>query len=123
MLLDELRGFFAERLATFARVGIGPERLVFDPGMGFFLGRSAAPSLSVLKHLASLEQFGVPLLVSVSRKSLVGEVTGRAVDRRGPGTPRCRTVGRSARCQLDPHPRPGAFRDAWAVETAIGAAE
>ncbi len=123
VLLDELRGFFAERLATFARVGIGPERLVFDPGMGFFLGRSAAPSLSVLKHLASLEQFGVPLLVSVSRKSLVGEVTGRAVDRRGPGTLAAELwAARHGASWIRTHD-PGAFRDAWAVETAIGAAE
>ena len=45
-----------------------------------------APSLSALKHLAELKRHGVPLLVSVSRKSLVGEVTGRQVVERGPGT-------------------------------------
>jgi len=85
-LLDEMNGFFGERVGAFAAVGIGRERLVFDPGMGFFLGRTAAPSLSALKHLAELKRHGVPLLVSVSRKSLVGEVTGRQVVERGPGT-------------------------------------
>jgi dihydropteroate synthase type 2 len=85
-LLAEMEAFFADRLAAFAAAGIVRERLVFDPGMGFFLGRTAAPSLSALKHLPALRRAGVPLLVSVSRKSLVGEVTGRPVAERGPGT-------------------------------------
>ncbi|MBL8753518.1 MAG: dihydropteroate synthase [Planctomycetes bacterium] len=85
-LLDEFAAFARERIATFAAAGIGRERLVLDPGMGFFLGRAAAPSLHVLHHLPRLEaEFG-PLLVSVSRKSFVGEVTGAPVDGRGAGT-------------------------------------
>jgi dihydropteroate synthase type 2 len=85
-LLAELRTFFDERLAAFASVGIGPERLVFDPGMGFFLGNGVLPSLTVLRHLPELAQWGVPVLVSVSRKSFLGELTGRPVGERGPGT-------------------------------------
>lgn len=85
-LLDETRAFFTERLEAFAAAGISRQRLVFDPGMGFFLGSAAAASLTVLKHLRDLRCFGVPLLVSVSRKSFVGEVTGCAPADRGPGT-------------------------------------
>lgn len=119
-LLEPMRAFFRERLASFAASGIGPERLVFDPGMGFFLGRSAAPSLSVLKHLAQLREFGVPLLVSVSRKSLVGEVTGRPVDQRGAGTLAAELwAARHGASWIRTH-EVAAFRDAWAVETAIG---
>ncbi|MBL8728784.1 MAG: dihydropteroate synthase [Planctomycetes bacterium] len=85
-LLAELHAFFAERLAAFRAAGVAPERLAFDPGMGFFLGSGAQPSLTVLRHLDELRRFAVPLLVSVSRKSFLGEVTGRPVAERGPGT-------------------------------------
>lgn len=85
-VFDQLLAFCAERLQRCAAVGIAAERLVFDPGMGFFLGPDAAPSLYVLRHLAELRRFSCPLLVSVSRKSFLGELTGAAVDRRGAAT-------------------------------------
>lgn len=83
---DELRCFFAERRAAFAEVGVSPDRIVFDPGMGFFLGSDAAPSLHVLQNLEELTQSAGPMLLSVSRKSFLGEVTGSAVAQRGPAT-------------------------------------
>jgi dihydropteroate synthase type 2 len=85
-LQDEMHAFFAERLTAFEAAGVARERLVIDPGMGFFLGATGAPSLSALKHLPELTRYGVPLLVSVSRKGFLGQITGRAVSERGPGT-------------------------------------
>lgn len=85
-LLQELREFFAERRASFAAVGVAPERLVFDPGMGFFLGSDAGPSLTVLRCLRELTEDAGPMLISVSRKSFLGEVTGSPVAQRGPAT-------------------------------------
>ena len=85
-LLDELRAFVEERRAAFASVGVASDRIVFDPGMGFFLGSDAAPSLTVLHHLAELTETAGPMLISVSRKSFLGEVTGSAVAQRGPAT-------------------------------------
>jgi len=121
-LLDEIRAFFAERAQSFAAAGVAPGRLVFDPGMGAFIGRTAAPSLSVLRHLESLARPGLPLLVGVSRKSVVAEVTGRPVDRRGPGTLAAELwAARHGVDWIRTHDV-AAFRDAWAVETAIGAA-
>ena len=122
-LLDEITRFFGERLASFASVGVPAARLVLDPGMGFFLGRTAAPSLSVLRRLGDLRAFGVPLLVSVSRKSVIGEVTGRAVDRRGPGTLAAELWAARAGVDWIRTHDVAAFRDAWAVESAITAAE
>lgn len=120
-VLGELRAFFTDRLAAFAGCGIGAERLVFDPGMGFFLGRTAQPSLTVLKHLGELRAFGVPLLVSVSRKSLVGEVTGEPVARRGPGTLGAELwAARHGASWIRTHDA-AAFRAAWAMERAIAA--
>lgn len=85
-LFAELRAFFAERTAAFAMAGVEASRLVFDPGMGFFLGRDAAPSLAVLRHLGELRTLGAPILVSVSRKSFLGAVTGDAIGDRGAAT-------------------------------------
>ncbi len=84
--LDDVTAFFTERLPAFAAAGVSRDRLVFDPGMGFFLGGSPAASLFVLKHLSELHVFGAPLLISVSRKSFLGSITGRPPAERGPAT-------------------------------------
>jgi dihydropteroate synthase type 2 len=121
-VLDEMRAFFTERLRSFAAAGIARERLVFDPGMGFFLGRAAAPSLRVLKHLAELHAFGVPLLVSVSRKSFLGEVTGRPVAERGPASLAAELWAlRNGASFVRTHDV-AALRAAWIVEQAIAGA-
>ncbi|MCB9887149.1 MAG: dihydropteroate synthase [Planctomycetes bacterium] len=78
--------FFAERIAACEAAGIDRRRLVLDPGMGFFLGPTPAPSLHVLRHLDELRTFGLPLLVSVSRKSFLGALSGAALEHRGPPT-------------------------------------
>jgi dihydropteroate synthase type 2 len=121
-VFDELEAFFAERLAAFAAVGIGRERLVFDPGMGFFLGPTPTPSLTVLRHLDRLRGFGVPLLVSVSRKSFVGELTGRPVGERGPGSLAAELWALRHGADLVRTHDVAALRAAWAVEQAIAAA-
>ena len=71
-ILDRILAFFDARLAALAEAGIARERLILDPGMGFFLGTNPQTSLAVLEHLPQLaEAFGLPLLVSVSRKSFL----------------------------------------------------
>ncbi|GAB4223106.1 MAG: sulfonamide-resistant dihydropteroate synthase Sul2 [Gammaproteobacteria bacterium] len=68
--------FFHERIARLTRVGIARDRLILDPGMGFFLGTSPAVSITVLQHLSHLRQlFNLPLLISVSRKSFLRNLT------------------------------------------------
>ncbi len=81
--------FFEERLATLARAGIGRERVLLDPGMGFFLGAGATSvdaSLAVLRDLDELATFGCDLYVCVSRKSFLGALTGRGPTERGAAT-------------------------------------
>jgi len=123
-LLDELRAFFDERRAAFAAAGVAADRVVFDPGMGFFLGRDAAPSLTVLRHLAALSDSHGPLLVSASRKSFLGEVTGSPVAQRGAASLAAELwAARSGAAFVRTHDVQ-ALRDALAVESAIaGAAE
>jgi dihydropteroate synthase type 2 len=121
-LLAELRAFVAERRRAFAAIGIAPERLVFDPGMGHFLGRQPAPSLWVLRHLRTLcDEFG-PMLVSVSRKSFLGAVTGRDVAERGAATLAAELHAvRQGAAFVRTHDVQ-ALRDALLVERAIGGA-
>jgi dihydropteroate synthase type 2 len=70
--------FFAGRIARLEAAGIARERLILDPGMGFFLSSRAEASLRVLAGLGRLKaSFGLPLMVSVSRKSFLAAITGR----------------------------------------------
>lgn len=86
-VLDGVYDFFGARIAALENAGVAPHRIVIDPGMGLFLGASVAPSVHVLRNLAALKgYFDKALMVSVSRKSFLGSITGRDVDERGPAT-------------------------------------
>ncbi len=79
--------FLRSRMDALAKAGVARERLILDPGMGFFLSSDPRISLAVLRGLAALrERLGAPLLVGVSRKGFLGELTGRAVGERGAAT-------------------------------------
>jgi dihydropteroate synthase type 2 len=80
-IMDRILAFFDQRLAALTGAGIAPERLILDPGMGFFLGTNPQTSLTVLERLPELaEAFGLPLLVSVSRKSFLKVFAGPRED-------------------------------------------
>jgi dihydropteroate synthase len=73
-----IHDFFAERIPRLVQAGIARERLILDPGMGLFLSSRPEASLRVLRGLPELKQaFGLPILVSVSRKSFLARLTGR----------------------------------------------
>jgi dihydropteroate synthase type 2 len=79
--------FFDSRVAALTDAGVARSRLVLDPGMGLFLGDDATPSLEVLRGVGKLRRrYGLPLMISVSRKSFLRELTGRALAERGPAT-------------------------------------
>ncbi len=86
-ILERVVGFFERRLAALEAGGVARVRCVLDPGMGLFLGTGAEPSIAVLRGLPTLRRrFGLPVLVGISRKSVVGILSGRAVDDRGAAT-------------------------------------
>ncbi|MFO0690885.1 MAG: dihydropteroate synthase [Myxococcota bacterium] len=86
-VLDSIERFFAARLAALVRAGIREERLIVDPGMGFFLSRDPRASLAVLARIPALRaRFGRPVLVSVSRKSFLRTLTGSGLDAIGAAT-------------------------------------
>ena len=85
-IVDRIAGFFEERARAAVAAGIDRSRLVLDPGMGFFLGRTPEASLEVLRELERLGEPGLPLCVSTSRKSFLGELVGRPVAEREAAT-------------------------------------
>ena len=79
-LLAEVQAFFAERMAACAVAGIDAGRIILDPGFGF--AKNLQHNLSLFKHMQVLHGFARPLLVGVSRKSMIGQALGREVDQR-----------------------------------------
>ncbi|HXV08493.1 MAG TPA: dihydropteroate synthase [Burkholderiales bacterium] len=75
-VMREVKEFLAQRVAACSAAGIDRERLAVDPGFGF--GKTAAHNLELLRRLGELAQLGMPVLAGLSRKTTLGEITGRA---------------------------------------------
>lgn len=73
-VLTEVRDFLAERIDACVRGGIARERIVIDPGFGF--AKDLADNLTLLRHLDALGELGLPILAGLSRKAMIGAVTG-----------------------------------------------
>lgn len=77
-LFERIVAFLEKRVAVLTSNGVARERLIVDPGMGLFLGRSPGASFMVLRRIAELRQALVlPVLVSVSRKSFLRRPGGK----------------------------------------------
>lgn len=76
----EVSEFLIERMAACASAGIEAERIVLDPGFGF--AKTLQHNLSLFKHMEALHALGRPLLVGVSRKSMIGQSLSRPVAER-----------------------------------------
>jgi dihydropteroate synthase type 2 len=86
-LFPRIADFFAQRIEALTGAGVARARLVLDPGMGLFLGSHRDASFTVLRRIADLKQaFGLPVLVSVSRKSFLRRLVGREVAEIAPAT-------------------------------------
>jgi len=83
-VVAEVREFLAQRAADCGRAGIGPERLLLDPGFGF--GKSLEHNLALLRRLDAVRVDALPLLVGMSRKRMIGTITGRDVRGRAAGS-------------------------------------
>lgn len=79
-VVAEVREFLAARVAVCEAAGISRDRIVVDPGFGF--GKRSVHNLALLRDLGALQDLGCPVLVGLSRKSVLGQVTGNAVDAR-----------------------------------------
>ncbi|CAN0606277.1 unnamed protein product [Ectocarpus sp. 12 AP-2014] len=83
-LLRDVCDFLTGRADACVAAGIDRERILLDPGFGF--GKTLEHNLSLLKNLQELAGLGYPLLVGLSRKSLIAKMTGREVDERLAGS-------------------------------------
>jgi dihydropteroate synthase len=75
-VVAEVTSFLAARLKAAEQAGVARERIVIDPGFGF--GKRTAHNLTLLNHLSSLQSLGLPLLIGLSRKSVLGQVLALA---------------------------------------------
>jgi dihydropteroate synthase len=79
-VVAEVRDYLRERTQACVQAGIAPERIAIDPGIGF--GKSAEHNLKLLAQLPELHQLNLPLLIGVSRKSVIGALLSRPVMQR-----------------------------------------
>jgi dihydropteroate synthase len=83
-VVEDVKGFLAERIEAAVDAGIAEERVSVDPGIGF--GKTVSHNLELLRRLGELAALGRPLVVGTSRKRFIGALTGREVDERVGGT-------------------------------------
>ncbi|AZG72474.1 dihydropteroate synthase [Shewanella livingstonensis] len=83
-VIDEVAAFFELRIAYCEAAGIERERLILDPGFGF--GKTLAHNYRLLATLPKLHEFHLPLLVGLSRKSMIGDLLARDIDQRLAGS-------------------------------------
>ncbi|WP_341938003.1 dihydropteroate synthase [Marinimicrobium sp. C2-29] len=82
--VQEVRDFLLERCEACLNAGFQADQLLLDPGFGF--GKSLEHNLELLRRLRELADLGYPLLVGLSRKSMLGKLLGRDVAQRLPGS-------------------------------------
>jgi dihydropteroate synthase len=83
-VVAEVSEFLLERVGFAASQGIDPELICIDPGIGF--GKTIEHNLTLLRDLDRIAALGPPVLVAVSRKRFLGQITGRAEKQRVAGT-------------------------------------
>ena len=83
-VVSEVKSFLEERIAFATSHGVAEERIILDPGIGF--GKTVEHNLELIRRLPELLALGRPLLIGTSRKSFLGQLTGREVNDRIPAT-------------------------------------
>lgn len=84
-VVRDVTAFLRERVAVMMAAGIDPQRLCIDPGFGF--GKTVEHNYALLKASGQMRaELGLPLLAGLSRKSMIGAVTGRPVEQRLAGS-------------------------------------
>lgn len=79
-VVADVAAFLDARVAALVAAGVARDRIVLDPGFGF--GKSTVHNYTLLRELQRFSSGGLPVLAGMSRKSMLGAVTGRAVDER-----------------------------------------
>lgn len=83
-VVAEVGGFLRDRAQELQAAGVAPERIALDPGFGF--GKTFTHNRILFRAVPALAAIGYPVVVGVSRKRLIGEITGRGVEQRAFGS-------------------------------------
>jgi dihydropteroate synthase len=84
-VVADVIGFLRERVDALLAAGVARERITIDPGFGF--GKSVEHNYALLRSISRMEsELGLPVLAGLSRKSMIGAVTGRSVEQRLAGS-------------------------------------
>jgi dihydropteroate synthase len=83
-VVAEVAEFLAQRVRACVAAGLGEERIIVDPGFGF--GKTSRHNIELLANLRQLRPIGRPIMAGLSRKSTLGELTGRDVGERLPAS-------------------------------------
>lgn len=89
-LLQDVDAFFVQQIARCEAAGIKKEQLILDPGFGF--GKNLSHNYQLLAHLADFHRFGLPLLVGMSRKSMIGQLLNVGPSQRLTGSLACAVI-------------------------------
>ena len=116
-VVAEVHAFLAERIAACQSAGIARQRIVIDPGFGF--GKTLEHNLALLRALPSLHSLDCPLLVGLSRKSMLGALTGRPVETRLPASVAAALLAAQRGARILRVHDVAATRDALAVWQAV----
>jgi dihydropteroate synthase len=83
-VVSEVRSFLASRVSALEAAGVASDRIVLDPGFGF--GKTLEHNKQLFRALPALASMGYPILAGVSRKRMIGELTGRGIEDRVAGS-------------------------------------
>jgi dihydropteroate synthase len=116
-VVGEVSDFLSSRRDEALRAGVARDRIALDPGFGF--GKRGVHNRRLLAHLGELRALGQPLLVGLSRKASLGEMTGRPVDQRLVASAVAALLAIQAGAQIVRVHDVAATRDAIAVWEAV----
>jgi len=116
-VVSEVLEFLAGRVAACSEANIALERLILDPGFGF--GKALEHNVELFKALAEININNLPWLIGVSRKTMLGEITGRSVDARMPASVAAALLAAQKGAKILRVHDVAATRDALAVMVAL----
>ncbi|MBX9629377.1 MAG: dihydropteroate synthase [Burkholderiales bacterium] len=116
-VVAEVKAFLDERVAACEAAGIGRDRIVVDPGFGF--GKKPVHNLDLIRGIPMLAAAGLPVLAGLSRKSVLGKITGRMVGDRIHSSVAAAIVAVARGARIVRVHDVAATRDALAVWTAV----
>ena len=93
-VVEDVKAFLQVRINACIEAGIKQQQIILDPGFGF--GKTLEHNYELLKHLGDIISMGYPVLVGMSRKSMIGHLLNRGVDERLAGSISLATIAAQA---------------------------